>query len=224
MIKRISFTILVVSSIFLISCSNLNNNKYIESTEKIEHSKLNIDKFKDIYTEQNNNKAIKLYENFLKGNITIEGVDISYLTIPTGEPNRRYPTKYSYFDSSGDGVPELHVKSSKYYYILTVSNNELQIWKNLTDQYYVALNNGAFLKYYPINAFNKIEYDFIIFDFMGDEIWKLNFYKTGDEEYFFSDVEVTKDQWNMLTDQFFYIDNKGVLQIKNEIQWTVLYE
>lgn len=90
-IKRISFTILVVSSIFLISCSNLNNNKYIENTEKIEQSKLSIDKFKDIYTEQNNNKAIKLYEDFLKGNITIEGVDISYLTIPTGEPNRRYP-------------------------------------------------------------------------------------------------------------------------------------
>lgn len=146
------------------------------------------------------------------------------MTIPTGEPNKRYPTKYSYFDSNGDGIPELHVKSSKYYYILTVKNNNLQIWKDLSDQYYVALNNGTFLKYYPINAFDKIEYDFIIYNFMGDEKWKLNFYKTSEDKYFFSDVEVTKDQWDMLTKQFFFNDSKGDLRIQNEIQWTILYE
>jgi hypothetical protein len=80
------------------------------------------------------------------------------------------------------------------------------------------------LKYYPINAFDKIEYDFIIYYFMGDEKWKLNFYKTSEEKYFFSDVEVTKDQWGMLTKQFFFNDSKGDLQIQNEIQWTILYE
>jgi hypothetical protein len=155
MIKRISITVLSVSSIFLISCSKINNIEYNKNTEKTEQNKVYIDKFKEINTEQitTNEKDLKL----------------SYLTIPTGEPNKRYPTKYSYFDSNGDGMSELHVKSSKYYYILTVNNNSLQIWKNLSDQYYVALNNGAFLKYYPINAFDKIEYDFIIYYFMGDE-------------------------------------------------------
>lgn len=57
-----------------------------------------------------------------------------------------------------------------------------------------------------------------------NKVNKLNFYKTSEEKYFFSDVEVTKDQWDMLTKQFFFNDTKGNLQIQNEIQWTILNE
>ena len=37
------------------------------------------------------------------------GQDILSLSTSTGEPKRRYATKYYITDSTGDGVPEMHV-------------------------------------------------------------------------------------------------------------------
>lgn len=51
----------------------------------------------------------------MSGQISVHGIDINYITVPTGEPDKRYPTKYAFGDSNGDDIPELHLKSSRYY-------------------------------------------------------------------------------------------------------------
>lgn len=44
------------------------------------------------------------------------------------------------------------------------------------------------------------------------------------DEYLFDWVNVSKKQWEALTERFLYIDESGVEQIRNEIEWIVLFE
>ena len=88
--------------------------------------------------------------------------------VPTGETGQRYSTKYAFFDSNGDGKPELHINSSRYYVIYTVRNDELTIWKDLSPSpYYFALKNGAFISYKPGSA-NELTAKYLYSDSEGD--------------------------------------------------------
>lgn len=75
--------------------------------------------------------AMQQYQEFLDGKQSVATaygeVNLDFITIPTGEPNNRYSAAYAYFDSTGDKIPELHVKSARYYYILSCKQGELFI-------------------------------------------------------------------------------------------------
>ena len=71
------------------------------------------DKKRQSVTEQ----AMLAYQGFLEGKISVDGIDIDSITVPTGEPGRHYETKYAFFDCHRNGVPELHVISARFYYI-----------------------------------------------------------------------------------------------------------
>jgi hypothetical protein len=177
---------------------------------------------------------MKEYNKFLAGKISVEGVDINYLTIPTGEPNRRMGTKYAFFDSNGDKIPELHVNSGRYYYIFSYINNKLVVFKELSPypQYY-ALKNGAFICWWPGAGPMSDAYNYIIYDYMGKEVWNVTFSKFDknennvydeNDEYKFDDVAVSKKTWDKLTKRYLYTDKNGIEQIRNEIKWTTLYD
>ena len=209
--------------------------------------------FKDINREANNSAnqiisdkeigkesesvddVVKIYKEFLYGKRQIKGgSDINSLTIPTGETDKHYNTKYAFFDSNGDGIPELHINSSRYYEIYTVRNNELTIWKDLSPYpYYYPLNNGAFISWKPGAAPMYDLYTYHVYNFIGDEIWNISFscydlnqnniYDEKDE-YYFEGVEVTKKQWIELTEKYLFFDTEGVIRIRNEIGWNTLYD
>lgn len=181
-----------------------------------------------------NDKALDLYNKFLRGEIRTgcgNGISIDDITIPTGEPDKRYKTGYAFFDSNKDGVPELHINSGRYYEVLSCKDNDLFIWKSLdTSRYNYAINNGAFISYKVISMTD--EYSYFILDYFGNEVWRIDFSKfetdadwdLGESEYMFSDVSVTKEIWESLTRKYLYTDEEGRTQICNEIEWTILFD
>lgn len=178
--------------------------------------------------------AFELYNEFLTGNTRAGSWDINEMTTPTGEPDKHYATSYAYFDSNGDKIPELHVKTGKHYNIFTIRDNKIVEWKILSpNPPYYALNNGALLCRRFGAGPKEDTYKYIILDYLGNEIYRLSFSKydqnkneiyDDDDEYLFDEINVTKGQWEALTEKFLYIDEAGIEQIKNEIEWIVLFE
>jgi len=200
---------------------------YQQETEEKSSNKQISEKASDI-------ERIKIiFREFLCGKRKAkEGEDIDSLTIPTGEHGQRYSTKYAFFDSNGDGNPELHINSSRYYVIYTVQDEELTIWKDLSPNlYYFALKNGAFVSYKPGSAPMHEIYNYHIYNFAGDEVWNIPFscYDSNengsydeDDEYLFHNIKVTQKQWEELTAKYLCRDSDGGLNIKNEIEWINL--
>lgn len=178
--------------------------------------------------------AIQIYKSFLDGNVCAEGININFITVPTGEPDKRYGTQCSFFDSNKDGIPELHIKSARYYYIFTIRDNSMVVWKNLSpNPPFYALSNGAFISRKIGSAPMHNDYNYIIFDYLGNEIYNLSFSKYdqdgdsiyGDNDtYLFDWVNVSKEQWRELIKRYLYTDKTGIERIHNEIDWIILYE
>lgn len=179
-------------------------------------------------------KAITSYNEFLDGQKSVDGINIDFITSPKGEKDKHYATKYAFWDSSGDKVPELHINSARYYYVFSYRDGEMYIFKDLSPYpHYYALNNGGFISYRLGAAPASDEYNYLIYNYSGDEILNINFakydsnengiYDSGDE-YFYDGVEVTKEIWEKLTERFLYTDKMGIEEIQNEISWITLYE
>lgn len=177
-------------------------------------------------------EAMSLYGEFLDGKREIDGLSINELTIPTGEEGRRYPTRYAFWDSNGDSVPELHVDSAHYYYVFSYRNGELFIWRDFTGSNCFPLKDGGFI-FWSIGMFKDDLYNYYTYDYNGEENYgfcfswdDLNDNKIHDkeDEYLFDDESVTQDQWNKLTQKYIYQDEGGAWKIADELEWTILYE
>lgn len=235
--KKMLFSLLAVTmiSLSLTSCVVANNNLDTKDTSDKKQPQTEPLNPKDVETTSKTDieKATEVYNQFLKGEISVGDIDIDYLTIPTGEPDKHYAASYAFFDSNGDGIPDLHVRS-RYYYIFTLEKGELVIWNTLgSNPMLFALDNGTFISRKYGAAPMHDMYNYIIYDFSGKEIFSLGFSKydlnendsyDSDDEYLFGSVDVSKEQWEALTSKYLYIDQKGVEQVRNEIQWNILFE
>lgn len=180
-------------------------------------------------------QAIPIYQEFLEGKISSkEGYNVDGMTIPTGEPEKRYSTRYAFFDSTGDGIPELHVDAARYYYVFAYRNGELIRWLDLSPYpSYYALTSGAFISYRPGGGPDHDDYCYYVFNYSGDVVLGIsfsrydeneNFTYDDEDEYLFDGVKVTKEVWYDLTNEFIYRDENGDESFRDEIEWTVLYE
>lgn len=234
--KAISGTLICVS-LLLISCGKSNeyrefaqvsdNNQIIGTTENEKDSE-------QIVSENSvkKEKVLELYQEFLEGKIDIDDLNIDDLTIPTGEPERRYPTRYALGDSNGDSIPELHVDAARYYYIFTYMNGKLSTWKKFSSGDYYPLKNGGIMET-GLGIVSNYEFAYYMFDYFGEETLCIRFsvndtnnnstFDDGDE-YFCDDVLVTKDEWDKLTESYLYRDENGIYQIADELEWEVLFE
>lgn len=202
------------------------------------------------FNEQTRNdefdKCLLMYEEFLAGarkayltdvieNHNLDGgLEMNDITIPTGEPDIRYATKYAIFDSNFDGIPELHLKSARYYYILSHKDNELFIWKDFSpNPHYYPLKNGTFMMYNPRSGPMHDDYNYFALDFLGNIVWSLSFsrydrnqngFYDENDEYFHDGVEVTKNIWDDLTKTYFTVNSDGRETIANEIEWIIIYD
>lgn len=195
-----------------------SNPSYDE--EKVSSTDVEITKNKDV---------MEAYQQFLDGEITVDDINIDTLSIPTGEPERRYGTYYAYQDSDGDGVPELHINSSRYYTVLSYKNNELYVWTSFMPYpYYTGLNDGAFMSY--DSRVYMMYYRYFILNYSGETVFEVIFSKEAKDgngildQYVFDGVTVTKEIWEELTERYLYVDVDGIERIRNEIEWTVLFE
>ena len=169
----------------------------------------------------------EIYMAFLKGErrayIDKETcIDIDAITIPTGEPEKRYYTKYAIVECTGDDIPELHVQTPRTYYIITCCNKELLVWSILYPHTEL-LKNKAFL-YKNIDENREEVYYYQMLNEKGNIVYEICFGRYSDNGkyddesiYIYDNVEITKDIWEKLTEKYFDMIDDGV-------KWIELYE
>lgn len=183
--------------------------------------------------EVENEKALELYNQFLEGKRNVypqgyesgKGISIIDITVPTGQPDKVYATKYTFFDSNRDGILDLHVRSARTYIILTYKKNNLDVWSS-PDRLCDLQNNGAYLYSHMGGGPSHEGYYYCMLDFYGEEVFRIYFSRTDensddqyneDDGYYFEDVKVTYDEWTKLTKPYLTVGN-------DKIEWIVLYE
>ena len=158
----------------------------------------------------------KVYENFLNGNLEVEEgeyrITINEIFDFDREEILNY-NQYALFDINEDGIPELHVRSVRCYYILTYKDDELAIWHTYTPYNY-PLNNGAIFYMRPGGAPTHINYAYEVCDFDGNLVFRVDFSRydefeeenlKGDALFIFDGVEVSKEDWDLLTEEYFAV-------------------
>lgn len=91
------------------------------------------------------NQAVKVYNEFVEGKRSYGGEYIVDYATPTREPKRRNATDYFIIDSTGDGIPELHLLTPREHMVFTCRDNEM-VWLNSFYsqlQSYRLLENGV---------------------------------------------------------------------------------
>lgn len=170
-------------------------------------------------------KILLLYKEFLNGNINAKNGD-SFVNINDifrfGDEEQLKYNQYALFDMNGDELPELHVRSVYSYDIFTYNDENIVLWH--TDvSYSHPLNNGAILYTRSGGAPSHIDYAYTLFDFYGNQIFKIYFSvydatnKNNYDEnalFIFDEVELSKENWDLLTERY--------LSLKSDlIDWTV---
>lgn len=166
------------------------------------------------------NDAFAAYDNFLAGSISAHDLkhEISdgVVTIKDISLEPDLKTYYALFDMNGDGIPELHLRPivGGSYAIFTYLDGQMVLWHDGPD-YEFPLNNGAILYERDGAAPTHINYYYLVLDSDGNEISKVSFSKyhsvdksgltesTDYDVFMFEDKEVSKEEWNSLTKEYF---------------------
>jgi|GEM_PF-1888851 len=132
---------------------------------------------------------------------------------------------YALYDMNGDGIPELHLTGFNGYLALTYYNNELISWfhggTSGSSHSYYPTESGNVLYIRPGAAPPHITYQYLILNYFGREIERIYFAKydvnmDGEytetdanvdrretDAYYFEDEQVTKAEWDELTEEYF---------------------
>jgi len=204
--------------------------KIIAEVRKIDEEKLleKLDESANTFQSVDNiDTILELYNKFLHNEISVDSIDIDFIATVTKESKHHYDPHYAFFDSNGDGAPELHVKSARYCYVYTYRKNELVTWAVLSPEpYHYALNDGAFIAWLPMGREDFFCY--FILDYLGNETCSVYFSKEyGDENitYRFEGEEVSKEDWQELGSKYFDFDYNDISKyIRNQVEMTALYE
>lgn len=157
------------------------------------------------------------------------------LGIPKDEPEKRASVLYSFFDVNGDGTPELILSFARQYLYLSVESGELYVWRFIFSSFplYITERKEHISQSWAGIAGSEESYNCYLLDYSGNEIFNLAFSRydynqdgtfDNEDEYTFDGVRVSHKQWMALTRRYLYTDAKGNEQIKNKIEWTVLFE
>lgn len=218
--------------VYILCKSAIDENVNFQKTEDIEENKIlciKVDRkaTMDEIKEERVNEVLQAYEEFIAGERKIAGWHIDKLAIPTGEPDSRYRTIYAITDSVRDGIPNLHVRTSRVFLIFSYKEGEF--YAALTSEsartYYYVLKDGAFIKYVAFTGEDFFEY--FMLDSMGKKINRMSFrIKHSEErEYYINEVRCTKEEWEEKTGKYLTMDEDGwLLEIKNQVDWNVYCE
>lgn len=182
---------------------------------------------------------MEIYHSFLNGEISVEykekWFNAATLGVPKGEPEKRDPVSYSYFDINGDGYPELILAFASRYLYLSVKNGELVVWRFVTSTQPLAITKSKLhiIKFGGGFVGGEEIYYCYLLDYSGNELFDLNFSRydcnqdgkfNEKDEYTYDGVSVSQEQWTQFTRKYLYTDDKGYERVKDEIEWEVLYK
>ena len=168
--------------------------------------------------------AIKIYYEFLNGERVIEyeeveDLDIYYFAFGK-EDFKNTEVMYTFFDSNGDGIPDLHIKGMRDYQIFTSNGKDFTHWKTL-DNYSYPLKNGTF--FYKRSRQIGAWYRCFFLNFKGDEVWNISFSDEGAvwddntilQDFTYDFVDVPQEIWSTLTARYFEEASKVV-------EWSII--
>ena len=173
------------------------------------------------------------FTEFIRGNCDVylndEGdtsTNIIDILTPTGEPDERDAAWFTLFDSNGDNIPELHVKSVRDYCIIIFDreNDSLKVWATAYPQTEL-LNNGAYLYTHLGGAPSHEDYIYFTLDRQGNESMSVSFSRydsnsDGDYDakdlYLFEGEEVTWEMWKESTEEYLSVGS-------DEIDWKEIH-
>lgn len=164
-------------------------------------------------------KEYSMYMEFLKGNRLADGLDISEIVAPTGEPEKQYFSEYAYFDCDGDKFPELHIRSEKCYYIIDCDEDNLSIWNYFLPGTEL-LDNGDYLYTHIGGAPLHYDYRYSSVNREGEEFCIITFScydangdgKFSEEDSFFSGEDpLSYTEWLNLTEKYLKAGTDAVL-------------
>lgn len=190
--------------------------------------------------ESESERIIKLYNDFISGEINFKGYNIEEMSTPTGEPEKRYHTDYAIVDSNGDGLPELHIRNAREFRVFSYKEGEIvHIYASFSRPTQNTLrNDGTFLywdtpgpgireDYYRVFQVDKDGNEHIESEFYWKDL-NLNAIYDKDDQYFFNKEECTETEWINKTKEYIYINDErsahGHADILDEVEWTIYCE
>lgn len=220
-----------IISIILIICS-LKCICFYAKTIRIYSAMESNDKYLE-KIEQEKKQAVLAYQKFIDGRSYIGDTNIYELSMPIGEPNRRYATRYAVIDSNGDDIPELHIQTAREFTVISFENGELTYFKQFLSEptHYCLLKNGAYMYY--SDRFSTCFYSCFELDGEGNQINKINFYwdenngnyiPDEEDDFFFDDNACSMEEWYDRTRKYLYTDENGKEQIRNQLEWITYCE
>lgn len=184
----------------------------------------------------------RLYNDFISGEIDFGPYNLEEISTPTGEPEKRYYTDYVIVDSNKDGIPELHIRSTREFRVFSYKKGEIvNTYCSFSRPTQNTLqNDGTFLYCDTYSVYDGIRRDYYyVFrvDKDGNEHMEAEFYWMDlnenaiydkEDQYFFDEEECTQTEWINLTNKYISIkdgeDAYGHADIQDEVEWTVYCE
>ena len=159
------------------------------------------------------NDSLKLYREFINGKATAK-IDEEFLTI--NEFVNEYGSTidevtYAFFDMNGDNIPELHIRTTRFYSIFTNQQGTLEGWYE-SSVYSQPLNNRAILYTRSGGGPEHIDYQYTLLDFFGNEVYSIQFCWYSETEhkkemYILDDVKLSKEDWTNLTNRYLSVES-----------------
>lgn len=180
--------------------------------------------------ENESSEAEDLYDKFLNGEWYVGDTDIYYYITPTNEPDRRYVTDYIIMDSTGDGIPELHLRTAREYTIFSCVEDEIIIVQSFfTNPWeYSLTNRGAFIFHADRGTTLGDFYRYFEMDSVGNPINEVTFEWTDinenlicdeNDEFIYDNHSCTKEEWDQQTKEYLFTDEAGRYQIRDQVEW-----
>ena len=178
-------------------------------------------------------QAVRVYNEFIEGRRCYGSESILSYVTPTREPEKRYTTDYFIADSTGDGIPELHLRTSREYIIFTYRDENMEWLHSFFSSpwEYHLLQNGVMVHQVDIGdteIIGGIYYNFFTLNHTGACVpgmsfgWRYvnnNYSLDVDDEYYYDESDCTPDKWFEQTKEYIYINEEGHQCIRNEVDW-----
>ena len=168
------------------------------------------------------NDAINAYNEFLQGKSNVvckDNDNLLNITVFIDFMGGWDNIGYAILDLNGDGIPELLISSGSNP-VFSYQDNNVVYWFDAGNGQHgpiKILENGAiFCEHQSIGIF----YRYITFDLDGN-ISEVNFASppTPDYPYYFNEDEVSQEEWNVLTEEYFNLTEKTA-SIEWQLYWT----
>lgn len=180
-------------------------------------------------------RMLQIGNAFLAGECSIDFIDIYDIAIPTGEPDRRYRTEYTFLDVNDDNIPELHVSGGCHYYIFSIQNGQPYLFWDYYNIFIPILLNDGTMVHYNYGRWSENDWGVFCFDDSGEEKMIVSFSQKDmdsegngrydeEDEYVYDGEVYSLEEWTEKVSEYLYFNENGMARLKNEADWQIYCE